>query len=95
MKTKLLVENNQIIKETMKKILLCASVAVSMMLAASCEHSDCVCRYYDQNGTYMAEENWDGDQVSGAQCQLMENNTTVEVDNETIVASSVSCSNEW
>ena len=79
----------------MKKLLLVTGIAAAMILAASCEHSDCVCRYYDQNGTYVAEENWDGDQVSGSQCQLMENNNIVEVDNETVIASSVSCSNEW
>ena len=78
----------------MKKLLLLSGIAVAM-LAASCEHSDCVCRYYDQNGTYVAEENWDGSQVSNAQCQAMENNTSVEVDDQTIIASSVSCSNEW
>lgn len=80
---------------TMKKLLFLTTIAASMMLVTSCEKRDCVCRYYDQNGSYVAEENWDGDQVSGSQCQLMENNTTVEIDNETVVASSVSCSNEW
>lgn len=79
----------------MKKLLFLSIITAAIMLATSCEKRDCVCRYYDQNGTYVAEENWDGDQVSGSQCQLMENNTTVEVDNETVVASSVSCSNEW
>ena len=79
----------------MKKLILLSCIAAAIMLAASCENSDCVCRYYDQNGAYMAEENWDGDQVSGAQCQQMENNTTVEVDDQTVVASSVSCTNEW
>lgn len=79
----------------MKKILLCASVAAAIMLAASCEHSDCVCRYYDQNGTAVAQEDWDGNQVSASQCQAMENNNVVEVDNQTIVASNVSCSTEW
>ena len=79
---------------TMKKLFLLSSIA-AVMLLASCEKRDCVCRYYDQNGSYVAEENWDGDQVSGSQCQLMENNTVVEVDNETIVASSVNCSSEW
>lgn len=79
----------------MKKLLLLSSIAAAMMMAVSCENRDCVCRYYDQNGTYVAEENWDGDQVSGAQCQAMENNTTVEVEDQTVVASSVSCSNEW
>ena len=78
----------------MKKLFLLSSIA-AVMLLASCEKRDCVCRYYDQNGSYVAEENWDGDQVSGSQCQLMENNTVVEVDNETIVASSVNCSSEW
>ena len=79
----------------MKKLLFLSIITASIMLATSCEKRDCVCRYYDQNGAYVAEENWDGDQVSGSQCQLMENNTTVEVDNETVVASSVSCTNEW
>ena len=79
---------------TRKKLFLLSSIA-AVMLLASCEKRDCVCRYYDQNGSYVAEENWDGDQVSGSQCQLMENNTVVEVDNETIVASSVNCSSEW
>ena len=78
----------------MKKLFLLSSIA-AVMLLASCEKRDCVCRYYDQNGSYVAEENWDGDQVSGSQCQLMENNTVVEVDNETIIASTVSCTNEW
>jgi len=78
----------------MKKLFLLAAAAVAVM-AAACEHSDCVCRYYDQNGAYVAEENWDGSQISNSQCQAMENNTSVEVDNQTIVASSVSCSNEW
>ena len=82
-------------KITMKKMLLLAGVAIVMTIAASCEKRDCVCRYYDQNGSYVAEENWDGDQVSGSQCQLMENTPVVEVDNETIIASSVSCTNEW
>ena len=79
----------------MKKLLLVTGIAAAMILAASCEHSDCVCRYYDQNGAYVAEESWDGNQVSGSQCQLMENTPVVEVDNETIIASSVSCTNEW
>ncbi|MBP5401146.1 MAG: hypothetical protein J6Y35_05905 [Bacteroidales bacterium] len=78
----------------MKKLFLLAAVIVAMLTAA-CEHSDCVCRYYDQNGTAVAQEDWDGSQVSASQCQAMENNNVVEVDNQTIVASNVSCSTEW
>ena len=65
------------------------------MMAAACEHSDCVCRYYDQNGKTVAQEDWDGSQFSSSQCQAMEDNKVVEVDNHTIVASNVSCSTEW
>lgn len=79
----------------MKKLLFLSIIAAAIMLVTSCEKRDCVCRYYDQNNSYITEENWDGDQVSSSQCQAMENNTTVEIDNDTIVASSVSCSNEW
>lgn len=78
----------------MKKLFLLAAVTIAMLVAA-CEHSDCVCRYYDQNGTAVAQEDWDGSQVSASQCQAMENNNVVEVDNQTIVASNVSCSTEW
>lgn len=79
----------------MKKILFLSCFVATMMLAASCEHSDCVCRYYDQNGTAVAQEDWDGSQVSASQCEAMENNNVVEVDNQTVVASNVSCSTEW
>lgn len=79
----------------MKKLLLLLGITISVMLISSCEHSDCVCRYYDQNGTAVAQEDWDGSQVSASQCQAMENNNIVEVDNQPIVASNVSCSTEW
>lgn len=79
----------------MKKLFFLTAIVATMVLVASCEHSDCVCRYYDQNGTYVAQEDWDGSQVSATQCQAMENNNVVEVDNQTIVASNVSCSTEW
>lgn len=78
----------------MKKLFFLATVAIAMM-AASCEHSDCVCRYYDKNGTTVAQEDWDGSQISASQCEEMENNKVVEVDNQTVIASNVSCSTEW
>lgn len=78
----------------MKKTIFIAIVAV-LFTMVSCEQKDCVCRYYDHNGAYVAEEDWDGDQISPSQCQAMENNTSVEVNDQIIVASTVSCTNEW
>ena len=80
---------------TMKKLLLVSCIATALMMAASCEHSDCVCRYYDKNGTTVAQEDWDGSQISASQCEEMENNKVVEVDNQTVIATNVSCSTEW
>lgn len=77
----------------MKKILFLLSAMVVFGGFVACEHSDCECKYYDENATVIASESWDGDEVSS--CESLENNQTVEINDEVIAANSVSCSQSW
>ena len=70
-------------------------IAVGIFVLASCERADCLCKYYDENNQILGYDSWDGDQVSSEQCVLFQNDSTVEVNGNDVVASSVSCSTSW
>lgn len=77
----------------MKNIIYLATIALTMLCFNACESSDCVCTYYDENNNVLANESWDGDVVGS--CSELEQITSIEEDNQIIVASSVSCRESW
>lgn len=77
----------------MKKLLFLLLAIMGIGGFIACEHSDCECKYYDENARVIASESWDSDDVSS--CKSLENNQTVEIDDEVIAANSVSCSQSW
>lgn len=80
----------------MKKILsLTAVAALAIGMFSACEKSDCLCKYYDASNTEVARESWDGEDVNSSECEDLESNKSVEVDDQVIAASTVSCSQEW
>lgn len=79
----------------MKKILSFIAIAAVILALSSCERSDCLCKYYDENNQILGYDSWDGDQVSNEQCALFQNDNTVEVNGDDVVASSVHCSTSW
>ena len=69
----------------MKKILTIIGAAVfSLALFSSCEQSDC-----------LGYDSWDGSDMNANDCARMENDNTVEVNGNEVVASNVSCSTSW
>ncbi|MCK9339289.1 MAG: hypothetical protein PHQ33_00360 [Bacteroidales bacterium] len=80
----------------MKKIISITAIALfTIGIFSACEQSDCLCRYYDESGTEVARDSWDGESVNASECEALENNDSIEVDDEIIAASSVSCSQSW
>lgn len=73
-------------------------IAIALLLGiftTACEQSDCLCRYYDANGQEIARDSWDGEDINASECESKENTTQVEIDDEIIATSSVSCAQEW
>ena len=80
----------------MKKVQFIFSffLLLTIMLAFSSCNKDCICRYYDNNNSLLNTEVYDGDEVSATKCADMdgEENVPVEVHDNMINASYVSCS---
>lgn len=79
----------------MKKLFSVTILVAAALMLASCEHSDCLCKYYNENEQLIGYDSWDGTEVTASQCQTFENDNTVEVNGTDVVASSVSCSTSW
>lgn len=80
----------------MKKILtIIGATAFSLALFCSCESSDCLCKYYDENDQLLGYDSWDGSEMNASDCASMESDNTVEVNGNEVVASNVSCSTSW
>lgn len=80
----------------MKKILtIIGATAFSLALFCSCESSDCLCKYYDENDQLLGYDSWDGSEMSASDCASMESDNTVELNGDEVVASNVSCSTSW
>lgn len=77
----------------MKKILYVAMTFALVFAFNACENSDCECKYYDENSRIIASESWDGDDISS--CQNLENDSTVEINDQVLAVSSISCSESW
>ena len=80
----------------MKKILtIIGATAFSLALFCSCESSDCLCKYYDENDQLLGYDSWDGTDMNSSDCASKESDNTVEVNGNEVVASNVSCSTSW
>jgi hypothetical protein len=69
--------------------------ALAIAFLSSCEPSDCLCKYYDENDQLLGYDSWDGSDMSASDCANMESDNTVEVNGDEVVASNVSCSTSW
>lgn len=69
--------------------------ALAIAFFSSCESSDCLCKYYDENDQLLGYDSWDGSDMNANDCARMENDNTVEVNGNEVVASNVSCSTSW
>lgn len=80
----------------MKKILtIIGATAFSLALFCSCESSDCLCKYYDENDQLLGYDSWDGTDMNASDCASKESDNTVELNGDEVVASNVSCSTSW
>ena len=80
----------------MNKVLCFSAFIAVAMFFASC-NKDCICRYYNSNNAVINTEVYDSDEISNAECADMDGSkdVTIEVDDNTQVASHVSCSASW
>ncbi len=80
----------------MKKLFSVAAVALLLAFVfGACEHSDCLCKYYSGNDELIGYDSWDGAEVNATECANMENDNTVEVNGDEVVAANVACSTSW
>ena len=80
----------------MKKLLSFIVLStLAIVFLSSCEPSDCLCKYYDENDQLLGYDSWDGSEMSASDCASMESDNTVELNGDEVVASNVSCSTSW
>lgn len=79
----------------MKKLFLAIAFLTAIVALSSCEQSDCLCKYYDENEQLIGYDSWDGESVSSSECASFENDNTIEINGDDVVASSVYCSTSW
>lgn len=79
----------------MKKLFsFLAVVALFAVCFTSCEQSDCLCKYYNDNQV-VGYDTWDGSEVSASECAGMENSDEVENNADELGANDVACSFSW
>lgn len=81
----------------MKKIFSgIGAVLCCALIFSSCEQSDCLCKYYNDDDAVIGYDSWDGSEVSATACADMEDDLVVEdVNGNDIVADHVACSTSW